>query len=393
MNDLSKYAKYILNGDLVAIPTETVYGLGGNACDKSSILKIFKIKGRPRNNPLICHVHSFKFAEDNVFELSEKTRVIYKILTDKFWPGPLTLIAKKRANIVDEVAISGKVGVRCPNNALTLELLKLLPVPVAAPSANRSGHISPTSPIHVSKEFDQSYMNEIGINVWILDGGECCNVGIESTVLEYNEDGNFICIFRCGGISRKQIWKTLIDNYQNSNEWIKDIRINYFNNNKLSSSNYPPPYDSITVSPGMDIKHYSPTISTKLVAFVSDTQEYTAIKFDLRNVVLIDIGSKLSFLKCFVRYYFSLCDDYDFSLACKNLFSTLHKAEDLANSFDQPSSACILITGFETEDNISLALWDRVYRASCGEFIYCNLNEIKIQDKYIKTFYQNNKRQ
>ncbi|KAH8584735.1 SUA5 like RNA binding domain containing [Cryptosporidium sp. chipmunk genotype I] len=388
MSNLSEYAKYILNGDLVAIPTETVYGLGGNAYDKSSILKIFKIKGRPKNNPLICHVHSFKFAEDNVFELSERTRVIYKILTDKFWPGPLTVISKKRHNIVDEVAVSGKVGVRCPNNPLTLDLLKLLSIPVAAPSANRSGHISPTSPLHVSKEFDQSYMKEVGIQVWILDGGECCSVGVESTVLEYNEHGNFISIFRCGEVSKKQIWETLIDNCQ-ENEWIKDIRISYSGSNNLSpNGNYLIPHDTIAISPGMDIKHYSPTVCTKLISFVSDTHKYTDIKVDLRNVILIDIGSKLSFLKCYVRYYFSLCDDYDFSLACKNLFATLHQAEDLANNLNNLSSTCILITGFETEDNISLALWDRVYRASCGELIYCNLNEIKIQDKIIKTFYK-----
>lgn len=388
MKNLTEYAKYILNGDLVAIPTETVYGLGGNAYDKSSISKIFKIKGRPKNNPLICHVHSFEFAEDNVFELSEQTRIVYKILTDRFWPGPLTVIAKKRDNIVDEVTVSGKVGVRCPNNQLTLDLLKLLSVPIAAPSANRSGHISPTSPTHVSKEFDKSYMDKIGINVWILDGGECCNVGVESTVLEYNENGNFISIYRCGGISKKQIWKALIDNYKDGNEWIRDIKIAYFNDNKLCSNNYPLPHNAIAISPGMDIKHYSPMISTKLLVFVSDTHEYTGVKFDLRNIVLIDIGSRLSFLKHFFRCYFSLCDDCDFSLACKNLFATLHKAEDLASKSENPSSVCILITGFETEDDISLALWDRVYRASSGEFIYCNLNEIKIQDEYIQTFYK-----
>lgn len=388
MSDLSEYANYILNGDLVAIPTETVYGLGGNAYDKSSILKIFKIKGRPTSNPLICHVHSFKFAEDNVFELSEKTRVIYKILTDKFWPGPLTIVAKKRTNVVDEVSISGKVGVRCPNNPLTLELLKLLSVPIAAPSANRSGHISPTSPMHVSKEFDHDYMKEIDIRVWILDGGECCSVGVESTVLEYNEDGNFISIYRCGGISKMQIWKALTENCQDSNQWIRDIGITYFNKSGSCSNDNSLSHNVIPVSPGMGIKHYSPTIKTRLIVFVSDTQCYTGMSVDLRNVILIDVGSKLSFLRCYVLNYFSLCDDDDFSIACKNLFATLHKAEDLAVSFEQNVSTCIFITGFKTEDNISLALWDRVYRASCGEFIYCNLDEIKNQGEYIRTFYK-----
>ncbi|KAJ1605762.1 SUA5-like RNA binding domain-containing protein [Cryptosporidium canis] len=387
MSDLSDYASYILNGDLVAIPTETVYGLGGNAYEKSSILKIFKIKGRPANNPLICHVHSFKFAEDNVFKLSEKTKVVYKILTDKFWPGPLTIIAEKRDRVVDEVSISGKVGARCPNNQLTLELLKLLSVPVAAPSANRSGHISPTSPLHVSKEFDQDYMEKIGIKVWILDGGECCNVGVESTVLEYNEDDNFISIYRCGGISKRQIWEALMENVQDSEQWIRDIRIAYFGRNDQSENDESSCHQAIVVSPGMDIKHYSPTINTKLIEFVSDTHEYTSISVDLRNVILIDIGSKLSFLKCYVCCYISLCDDDDFSLACKNLFATLHRAEDLAISHCNNTYTCIFITGFKTDDNISLALWDRVYRASSGNFIYCDLKEIKGRCEYTRTFY------
>lgn len=389
MRDLSEYANHILNGDLVAIPTETVYGLGGNAYDKSSILKIFKIKGRPTSNPLICHVHSFEFAEDNVFELSESTRTVYKILTDKFWPGPLTIIARKRASVVDEVSISGKVGVRCPNNPLTLELLKLLSIPIAAPSANRSGHISPTSPVHVLKEFDQDYMNEMGIRVWVLDGGECCSVGVESTVLEYNEDGNFISIYRCGGISKMQICKALTEGCKDGHQWIRDIRVTYFNGEGSRADDDSSSRSVVSVSPGMDVKHYSPAIQTKLIAFVSDTRGYSGVNVDLRRVILIDVGSKLSFLKCYVRGYFSLCDDDDdFSLACKNLFATLHQAEDLATSFGQKAAACIFITGFNTEDNISLALWDRVYRASCGEFVYCNLDEIKTQGDYVRTFYQ-----
>ncbi|KAF7456149.1 Sua5/YciO/YrdC/YwlC family protein [Cryptosporidium felis] len=386
MESLSEYVNYILSGDLVAIPTETVYGLGGNAYDKSSVLKIYKAKARPLNNPLICHVYSFEFAEKNVFELSSRTEVIYKILTDRFWPGPLTIIAKKRPEIADEITISGKVGVRCPNNYLTLNLLKILQVPIAAPSANRSGHISPTTPEHVLKEFDQEFMDKNGIKVRILDGGECCNVGVESTVLEYNEETNQILIYRFGAISKDQIQKVLLD-FVKDHYWIREIDILYIvKHNESKLDNYVK--NSVSVSPGMDIKHYSPIVSTKLVVIVSDTSNYKSFQTEFKNIVLVDIGSRFLLIKNKIRHYFSLCDIDDYNIACRNLFSTLHKAEDVATSdFCIVNKVAILIAGFEKGDDISLALWDRIYRASCGEIVYCNIEELSKQDE-LGTFYR-----
>lgn len=372
MSNISEYANFILRGDLVAIPTETVYGLGGNAYDSNSIKKIYKVKGRPKGNPLICHVYSFKFAEDNVFDISPKIKIIYKALTDEFWPGPLTIIGKKKPKIAEEVTLSGKVGVRCPNNQLTLSLLKYLEIPIAAPSANRSGHISPTSSKHVMKEFSDDYMNTIGIKVWILDDGDCCNIGLESTVLEYDEDKDEIIIFRCGGISKEQIRSLLIKRLHKEHSWVDNIKISYYN--KISAISEMNP---ISLSPGMEIKHYSPIINTKLIRFISDTSMYKRAEVDLNNTVIIDIGPKVPFMKDKVRFYFSLSEENNYEIACKHLFAVLHKAEDtIIDNFDNFEKVNIYITEFEKNDDISLALWDRVYRASSGRFVYFNLNEM-----------------
>ncbi|EEA07845.1 uncharacterized protein CMU_029190 [Cryptosporidium muris RN66] len=374
---VEEYVKYLLDGDLVAIPTETVYGLGGNAFNQKSILDIYKIKGRPKNNPLICHVYSFEQAELQVFELTHKVNVVYKQLAFKFWPGPLSLIGKKKSEIIEDVALSGKVAVRCPNNGLTLKFIKMANVPIAAPSANRSGHISPTNPQHIIKEFTEQYMREIGVNIWILYDRDCCNIGVESTVIEYVEDTNEIIIYRPGAISKCDILNCLTKDNQfiKSQSWIKDINIRYFSRENR---------DLDLPSPGMDIKHYSPIVSTFLIK-VTDNLLSSAkpINTNIQNIIIIDIGHKLEFLTSEVGVYMSLSEyEDDFKQACRNLFNSLHKAEDMALSkFPDPNKVKIFLMGFKPQDDISSALWDRLYRASNGIYVYIEIS--KVQNKVI----------
>jgi len=186
-------AKQLLEqGELVAIPTETVYGLAGNALNETAVLEIFKVKNRPQFDPLIVHVSSLAKARDLVDYFPEKAEK----LANEFWPGPLTLLLKKQAHIPDLVT-SGldHVAVRCPNHQLTLSLLEQLSFPLAAPSANPFGYISPTRPEHVNDQLGDK------IN-YILDGGEC-QVGIESTIVGF-ENGEPV-IYRLGGLSVEKI--------------------------------------------------------------------------------------------------------------------------------------------------------------------------------------------
>lgn len=182
--DIKNAVRLLREGEVVAIPTETVYGLGGWIESRKGLEKIFSVKERPFFDPLIVHVAGIEEAK----KLSTHWTKIHEALAKAAWPGPLTLIADKAASI-DSLITSGltSVGLRCPDHALTLELLRNIEGGVAAPSANKFGKTSPTSAKHVFEEF--------GDSVAILDGGPC-RVGIESTVAGVN--GNIVEIYRPG---------------------------------------------------------------------------------------------------------------------------------------------------------------------------------------------------
>ncbi len=190
--DINKAIQFLKGGEVVGIPTETVYGLAGNGFDESATLKIFEVKERPTFNPLILHTNSFTKVESFVKSFPQKA----KSLAEAFWPGPLTLLLPK-SDKVSDVVTSGSplVAVRIPNHPLTLELLEQLDFPLAAPSANKFGRISPTSP--------QNVVSQLGDELpYVLDGGNC-GVGIESTIIGFED--NISIVYRVGGLSVEEI--------------------------------------------------------------------------------------------------------------------------------------------------------------------------------------------
>jgi L-threonylcarbamoyladenylate synthase len=194
--DIEKAITLLKNDELVAIPTETVYGLAGNALSSTAVAKIFSVKNRPQFDPLIVHVPYLEKAKDYVLETPEAA----KKLADKFWPGPLTLLLKKKSTIPDLVTAGlDTVGIRCPDHSLTRQLLKELPFPLAAPSANPFGYVSPTKPQHVDEQLGTKIQ-------YILDGG-ACPVGIESTIVGF-EQGKPV-VYRLGGLSLEDIEATI----------------------------------------------------------------------------------------------------------------------------------------------------------------------------------------
>jgi L-threonylcarbamoyladenylate synthase len=187
------YAKTLLEqGDVVAIPTETVYGLAGNALNVAAVTRIFDVKNRPQFDPLIVHVPDLDTAQNYIQDIPDAARQ----LADHFWPGPLTLLLQKK-DIIPDLVTSGlsTVGIRCPDHPLTRELLKQLPFPLAAPSANPFGYVSPTTPHHVNEQLGDKLQ-------YILDGG-ACRVGIESTIIGFEND--IPTVYRMGGLSLEQI--------------------------------------------------------------------------------------------------------------------------------------------------------------------------------------------
>lgn len=226
--DLEKAKKELQSEGIIAIPTETVYGLAGNAYSEKALKKIYELKQRPLYNPLIAHIKSAEFLPkiaknipDAAFELA-----------NAFWPGALTLVLEKKS-IIPDLATSGKdtVAIRVPNHSLALKLLDQLDFPLAAPSANPFGSISPTSATHVADYFK----NQLQV---ILDGGPC-KKGIESTIVGFEDDKPII--YRLGSLSIEQI-QDKIGPVLNST---------YTKDNKPSA-------------PGMLTRHYAPATETCL---------------------------------------------------------------------------------------------------------------------------------
>ncbi|MCX7876891.1 MAG: L-threonylcarbamoyladenylate synthase [Melioribacteraceae bacterium] len=189
---ITKASQIIKTGGLVAFPTETVYGLGADALNPLAVAKIFEVKKRPSFNPLIIHIAEKDWL--NEFTIYNDERI--NLIINKFWPGPLTLVLEKK-NSVPNIVTSGNptVAVRMPNHPVALELIKQSETPIAAPSANKFGHLSPTTAKHVHK-----YLGE-KVDL-ILDGGKS-DVGVESTIVHY-DNGNFY-LLRFGGVTKEEL--------------------------------------------------------------------------------------------------------------------------------------------------------------------------------------------
>lgn len=279
------FAKDMLdNGGLVAIPTETVYGLGGNALNIDTIDKIFKLKKRPSNDPLICHTNSLSKIKRYVKQIPDEA---YK-LSEKFWPGPLTLVFEKKDLIPNKTTSNlNTVAFRIPDKEITLKLLSSLDYPLSAPSANKFGYISPTTTDHVYKNFDD------GID-YILDGGRC-ELGIESTIIGF--ENNKTIVYRLGSLITEDIEKC-----------VGEIAL----------------YSKKENFPGSFKSHYSP--QKKL--YLGDI-EILANKYQNKRIGIL----------CFDRYYDFVKEENQIILskksslieASKNLYSSLYKLDNMKN--------------------------------------------------------------
>ncbi|MDG1661183.1 MAG: L-threonylcarbamoyladenylate synthase [Winogradskyella sp.] len=283
--DISKAVALLNQEKLVAIPTETVYGLAGNIFSEKAIDSIFKTKQRPLFNPLIVHIPSIDYLETIVARIPEKA----KLLAEVFWPGPITLVLKKK-EVIPDVITAGKdtVAVRIPNHPITLELLKQLDFPLAAPSANPFNRISPTSAEHVESYFK----NDIKM---VLDGGTCTS-GIESTIIGFENDEPII--YRLGSTS------------------IEDIE------NIVGSVEIKNKKNSVPNAPGMLARHYAPNTKTILVTDISD-----AIKqFQGKNIGILAFENEIK--NKAIKFQIVLSKTGNVSEAATNLYSALHQLDE-----------------------------------------------------------------
>jgi L-threonylcarbamoyladenylate synthase len=258
---LDRAVNLLKNDEVVAIPTETVYGLAGSIYSEKALNKIFSVKGRPFFDPLIVHVSSIDDAKNLVISWP----IAAQILAEKFWPGPLTLVLEKNEKISDLIT-SGltSVALRMPNHKLALELIRKVGVPLAAPSANKFGKTSPTMAKHVYDEF-------VHDDIYIVDGGPCV-VGLESTVLSINQKDSFveIALLRSGQVKLSEI-KACLEN-QNMKVVMLDVP------DKKSS-------------PGLMKHHYMP--KKPLIFFNEDEDESIENMLDLIKVKLEEVPSSV----------------------------------------------------------------------------------------------------
>ena len=350
-DDLEDCGARLRNGDLVAFPTETVYGLGCHALDPEALRKVFQAKERPLTDPLIVHVVTTLDAQAlwaaSPTSTEEQT---LQVLCDAFWPGPLTLVARA-ANHVPSLlmANTGYVACRCPSHPLARQLISLARVPIAAPSANKFGHVSPTRAHHVWDDLQQE-------DVWIVDAPSVCDVGVESTVakVEFSQqdDVGTITVLRQGAVSGADLEACLQD------EGLGDIIT------VISSTTKANKEEVAAVSPGQCYRHYSPDIPSFILS--SQWDSTTSDQPDVSTTVVIDFHQKLVSLKCDALAYRDLSVSGDSSEAAQAVFEQLRWAEQVegATQIVFPE-----LQATDKTDALTLALKDRLTRAASGVII------------------------
>ncbi len=263
--EIQKAIELLKKGEVVALPTETVYGLAADAANDVAVAKIYALKKRPSFNPLIIHVHDFTAAQ-RIGEFSP----VAKEYAERYWPGPLTIVVKKKDKNFAQLATAGldTVAIRVPSHPIIREVLRSN-IPLAAPSANISGSLSPTRVEHVSKEFP---------DIYLLDGGQC-EIGLESTIITFDAEDKVV-ILREGVIQ------------------VNGIRAN--SGDKI-------------VAPGMLLKHYAPKNKIRI-----------NVEFPQVGETFIGFGR----MEC----DYNLSAESDLVEAAANLFSMLHAADELKKS-------------------------------------------------------------
>lgn len=320
---VAEAAELLSNRRIVAIPTETVYGLAANALDDWGVKNIFRVKGRPQDNPLIVHIASMKMLPPLVREIPE----IANRLAERFWGGPLTMIFPKSKLISDTVSGGlDTVAIRMPASEAALAIIKKCGFPLAAPSANLSGKPSPTTATHVYEDLN-------GKIPLIIDGGEC-SVGVESTVICFCNDK--IHILRPGGVTAEMLSEFA------EVEMDKAVTVQ-------------PAKDERVLSPGMKYKHYSPKADVYIInAHGEKFADYCAKRARFEQN-LIALGAGIREGGCFMDYGSTP------EIQAQRLFALLRKADEIGSK--------TVLVEIPEKIGVGLAVYNRLLRAAAFRII------------------------
>ena len=317
---LEESSKLLKNGEVVGIPTETVYGLAANALCENAVKKIFVAKGRPSDNPLIVHIAKFEDLEPLVKEIPEKV----KVMADAFWPAPLTMIMKKSDKVSN--VVSGNlptVAIRMPKSDYARAIIEACGLPLAAPSANLSGSPSPTNAKYVYDDMN-------GRIPLIIDGGNC-EIGVESTVISFAEEPPRL--LRPGGVTLEEITAL-----------IGEIVVDDAVLNKLEDG-------AVASSPGMKYKHYAPSADITIIK--SDFETFKTLCESEDNITALCFDGENEKLSCKSVTYGDENDGYSQSA---RLFDALRELDEMG--------ATKVYARCPDTKGMGLAVYNRLIRAS-----------------------------
>ena len=330
-NDIKNAAETLIKGGLVAFPTETVYGLGGDGTNSDAARKIYSAKGRPSDNPLIIHISKPEEAETYTY-----TNNVYYRLAERFMPGPLTVVLNAKESIPKETRGGlSTVAVRCPAHPVARKLIELTGRPIAAPSANLSGSPSPTTAQHVIDDMQ-------GRIDMILDGGDC-EIGLESTIVKIEDDGT-LTLLRPGKITIEEL------------AFIAPVSVADAVTDKLKEGD-------IVLSPGMKYRHYAP----KSPVFLLDGDTQDVISFlkqeNAPKLAILCYNDDLDIMKSYIpsATYYALGAKDNIYEQAKHLFSILREADK--HSFDK------IYAPLPIKEGVGLALYNRMIRAAAHTII------------------------
>lgn len=329
VSDIEEAARALLEGELIAFPTETVYGLGADATNEKAVSKIYQAKGRPSDNPLIAHVSSVQMLERITDDLSSDAKGLIK----RFWPGPLTLVVKHNGSLADSVTAGLEtVGVRMPAHPIAQNLIDQLGRPIAAPSANRSGRPSPTTAEHVFEDLQ-------GRIYGVIDGG-MTQCGVESTVLDMTSD--VPTILRPGAITSSDLLTVL-------NEVIESTE-DFSDSDKKNGPK----------APGMKYQHYSPNIPVYLPHLTVE-KSVELLREKYQEIGILADDSYADYGEESGVHFYSLGEPGDVRSANHHLFAGLRSLEK--------SGAEVILAQTYPGEEAGRAYMNRLHKAAGGKMI------------------------
>lgn len=340
---------------LVSFPTETVYGLGANALSSDDCASIFAAKRRPLDDPLIVHVADASDAYA-LWAADDISLDALRVLAARFWPGPLTLVAPAAPCVPSIVtAGTGHVALRSPSHPVARALIRAAGVPLAAPSANRFGHVSPTRASHVLDDLG-------GEDVWVVDADDACGVGVESTVARVDGQTRIVTVLRHGAVAKREMQEAL-EEMTSAGGFVVESAC------RSAGGAVQGP---VAVSPGQAVRHYAPDVTCYVVsrcaaAALMSSVEKSAPEI-LSRAVVIDYGGRLSALQPHCLAYRDLSENCQPKEAASCIFDTLRWSEEVEGA-DRVYLPEIILEEEENGRDDGGLLWavrDRLTRAASG---------------------------